>query len=209
MADNQIRGLSTRTLALNDLIPTQSQAGTSDAGKNTISELKTTLALVKGDVGLGSVDNTSDVSKPVSTAQQTALDLKQNITNALQTVKVSISSAQILAMFSTPITIIAAPGAGKLISIDKAIFVYNFNTTAYNTNTTIALYDGAAREMQVASFLAGGSTLSVYLGQSISYAGISGVPASNQPATLYSVGGAPLAGNSTITVYVTYSIITL
>jgi len=34
------------------------------------------VVLVKGDVGLGNVDNTSDESKPVSTAQQTALDLK-------------------------------------------------------------------------------------------------------------------------------------
>ena len=32
--------------------------------------------LVKGDVGLGNVDNTADTAKPVSTAQQTALDLK-------------------------------------------------------------------------------------------------------------------------------------
>lgn len=36
------------------------------------------VTLVKGDVGLGSVDNTSDVGKPVSTAQQTALNLKQD-----------------------------------------------------------------------------------------------------------------------------------
>jgi len=35
--------------------------------------------LVKGDVGLANVDNTSDVNKPVSTAQQTALDLKANL----------------------------------------------------------------------------------------------------------------------------------
>ena len=35
-----------------------------------------TVTLVKGDVGLGNVDNTSDVNKPVSTATQTALDLK-------------------------------------------------------------------------------------------------------------------------------------
>lgn len=35
------------------------------------------VSLVKGDVGLGNVDNTSDVNKPVSTAQQTALDAKQ------------------------------------------------------------------------------------------------------------------------------------
>ena len=33
-------------------------------------------ALAKGDVGLGNVDDTADSAKPVSTAQQTALDLK-------------------------------------------------------------------------------------------------------------------------------------
>lgn len=35
-----------------------------------------TVTLVKGDVGLGNVDNTSDADKPVSTATQSALDLK-------------------------------------------------------------------------------------------------------------------------------------
>ena len=34
------------------------------------------ITLVKGDVGLGNVDNTSDANKPVSTAQQTVFDLK-------------------------------------------------------------------------------------------------------------------------------------
>ncbi|MUG03534.1 hypothetical protein ECC01_21325 [Bacillus tequilensis] len=34
------------------------------------------VSLVKGDVGLGNVDNTSDLAKPVSTAQQTALAAK-------------------------------------------------------------------------------------------------------------------------------------
>lgn len=37
------------------------------------------VTLVKGDVGLGNVDNTSDASKPVSTAQQAALDAKQDL----------------------------------------------------------------------------------------------------------------------------------
>lgn len=37
------------------------------------------VSLGKADVGLGSVDNTSDVNKPVSTAQQAALDLKSNV----------------------------------------------------------------------------------------------------------------------------------
>lgn len=34
------------------------------------------VSLVKGDVGLGNVDNTADTAKPVSTAQQAALDAK-------------------------------------------------------------------------------------------------------------------------------------
>ena len=37
------------------------------------------VTLVKGDVGLGNVDNTSDANKPVSTAQQTAINLKANL----------------------------------------------------------------------------------------------------------------------------------
>jgi len=36
------------------------------------------IDLAKSDVGLGNVDNTSDANKPISTAQQTALDLKTN-----------------------------------------------------------------------------------------------------------------------------------
>jgi hypothetical protein len=35
------------------------------------------VTLVKGDIGLANVDNTSDADKPVSTAQQTALNAKQ------------------------------------------------------------------------------------------------------------------------------------
>ncbi|AYR03181.1 minor tail protein [Gordonia phage Octobien14] len=37
------------------------------------------VTLVKGDVGLGNVDNTSDANKPVSTATQTALNSKVNV----------------------------------------------------------------------------------------------------------------------------------
>jgi hypothetical protein len=44
-----------------------------------VAQAKINLSLVKGDVGLGNVDNTSDANKPVSTAQQTALNLKANL----------------------------------------------------------------------------------------------------------------------------------
>lgn len=41
--------------------------------------LSSDVTLVKGDVGLGNVDNTSDALKPVSTATQTALNLKADV----------------------------------------------------------------------------------------------------------------------------------
>lgn len=42
------------------------------------------VAVTKGDVGLGNVDNTRDIDKPVSTAQKAALDLKSDKTNVLE-----------------------------------------------------------------------------------------------------------------------------
>src|ERR1044072_2814917 len=41
----------------------------------TSPAITTPTGIVKGDVGLGNVDNTSDTAKPASTAQQTAPDL--------------------------------------------------------------------------------------------------------------------------------------
>lgn len=44
----------------------------------TMAQVKTDLVLAKGDVGLGSVDNTADTAKPVSTATATSIATKMN-----------------------------------------------------------------------------------------------------------------------------------
>lgn len=49
----------------------------------TMTQMKAALSLVKGDVGLGNVDNTSDLGKPISIAQQAALDVKAGTSNCL------------------------------------------------------------------------------------------------------------------------------
>lgn len=50
--------------------------------------------ITKSDIGLGNVDNTSDANKPVSTAQQAALDLKQNVNdNSLATTAKTVTGA--------------------------------------------------------------------------------------------------------------------
>ena len=81
------------------------QSVSSAWASRTPAQLKTTLALVKGDVGLGNVDNTSDAAKPVSTATQTALDLKapDTATYIVQTGHADLTSEQILASLATGI----------------------------------------------------------------------------------------------------------
>lgn len=77
MANRQIFQLTAQPSPTSTyVIPMQIADGSIEAIKVTIANLKTAFALVKADVGLSNVDNTSDVNKPVSTAQQTALDLK-------------------------------------------------------------------------------------------------------------------------------------
>lgn len=46
--------------------------------KIKLSRVKASLNIQKTDVGLSNVDNTSDINKPISTATQTALNLKAN-----------------------------------------------------------------------------------------------------------------------------------
>ncbi len=62
----------------------------------TSPSITTPTGIVKGDIGLGNVDNTSDADKPVSTAQQTALNLKANLASPTFTGTVVLPANQSL-----------------------------------------------------------------------------------------------------------------
>jgi hypothetical protein len=72
---------------------TTSDLSGNDASFNVVDihTLNLTTNLNKSDVGLGNVDNTTDAGKPVSTAQQTALDLKANVAGPTFTGNVTMS----------------------------------------------------------------------------------------------------------------------
>jgi len=79
--------LTTANIAENtNLYYTQTRARAAISGTAPISYNSTTGVLTfsgtKSDVGLANVDNTSDAAKPVSTAQATAIALKENTINA-------------------------------------------------------------------------------------------------------------------------------
>jgi hypothetical protein len=69
---------------------TQSAASTTYAALSGATFTGTVNGITKTMVGLGNVDNTSDVNKPVSTAQQTALDGKVSAASPTFTGKVTL-----------------------------------------------------------------------------------------------------------------------
>jgi hypothetical protein len=59
----------------------------------------------------------------------------------LLSVKVSLSSSQILNATTSPVTVIPAPGAGKVVVIIQSVYSYIFGTTPYSGGP-VGLYYG-------------------------------------------------------------------
>ena len=74
-------------------------------------------AAIRTAIGLGSVNNTADTAKPVSTAQQTALDLKANLASPTLTTP-TIAGATMTATIKHTHTH-TADAAGKLLSKER------------------------------------------------------------------------------------------
>jgi len=83
-----------------------------------------------------SVDTTEKRSKLNNSYQEyyTMQDIIDQVP-APTTTKVNISSAQILAMGSTPIELLPAPGVGMYYDIEKVILEYTYGTIAYTIDT--------------------------------------------------------------------------
>jgi len=79
-------GTTVQGYSANTTILGNTTTGTGAIVRATSPALVTPTGIVKGDVGLGNVDNTSDASKPISTATQTALDAKQPLDTDLTTI---------------------------------------------------------------------------------------------------------------------------
>lgn len=77
--DSDLTAIAALTPTNDDIVQRKAGAWTN----RTPAQVKTDLALTKTDVGLANVDNTADTAKPVSSAQQTALDGKQGLDSDL------------------------------------------------------------------------------------------------------------------------------
>jgi hypothetical protein len=95
MADTTITGLpNASALTGTERVPMDQAGTTVDAAASAIAALATATT-----VGLGNCNNTADLAKPISTATQTALDLKANASGTLAQFAAT-TSAQLLGVIS-------------------------------------------------------------------------------------------------------------
>jgi hypothetical protein len=116
----------------------------------------TVSGITKSMVGLGAVDNTSDVSKPISTATQAALNLKADAANVgnLLASKAPIVSP---ALSGSPTAPTASPGTNSTqiattAYTDAAVSVaMAASGVADNSVTTVKIANGAVTDAKIAS----------------------------------------------------------
>lgn len=136
--------------------------------------------------------------------------LIKNYINAPVTVKVSLSSAEILSLSTVPKTLIAAPGAGKFINVLSVAFRLNFNSVAYATNTTLRLEIGSFNPIVGTNTIIASSTTDFIVCSPTQSLEVSGSPDwVNTLLRAKILTANPTAGNSTLDIYISYNILTL
>lgn len=85
----------------------------------------------------------SDTKVPTQQSVKAYVDARVGSAGAWQKVTIPVSSAEILALNTTPKRLIDNPGAGNGIIVDAVIFRKTGPTTAYATNTTMRVYLGS------------------------------------------------------------------
>ena len=116
-------------------------AGTETLTNKTLTSpvINTPTGITKTDVGLANLDNTSDANKPVSTATQTALDLKANLANPTFTGTVNAAALTLsgdLTVNGTTTTV-----NSTTVNVSNA---FVFEGTANDFETTLTITDPTA-----------------------------------------------------------------
>lgn len=146
------------------------------------------------------------------TRRTTPTDLQTYLSGICQcwiATSLAIPTASVLTLNATPIQIVAAPGAGLFIEVLSASFKSTFNSVAYATNTTLQVITDTATVAQ--ADLTTGLVFSVSMFKNLARVSSATATATqliaNKALMVVVPTGNPTAGNSDITVYVTYRII--
>lgn len=119
--------------------------------------------------------------------------------------KVTLTSAQVQALVTTPITLVPAPGAGMIVSILSATCYLDYNSVAYTTGADILIEYGTATVVTFDGVLALTADSVMVASQS----GSAVVASFSNAPVLITADDVPADGNSPVTVSVVYTLISL
>ena len=126
------------------------------------------------------------------------------------TAKLTIASADVLHLNTTPIEIIAAPGVGYAIEVISASMKMVYVSATYATNTSLELITAGATNSQASTVIKNSASTIRRFADATTLASATATQLVDNAALNVTVAsGDPTAGDSDITVYVTYRIITL
>jgi hypothetical protein len=126
------------------------------------------------------------------------------------TAKLTIATADVLTLNTTPIEIVAAPGAGYAIEVISASMKMVYNSATYATNTSLELLTAGATNSQASTVIKNSASTIRRFADATTLASATATQLVDNAALNVTVAsGDPTAGDSDITIYVTYRIITL
>lgn len=153
----------------------------------------------------------------VTSNLQTQLNAKANTADfsglvSIQTAEVTIPSAQVLTLNSTPVTLVPAQGANTIIVPMQIIGSLDYGTTPYATNGNIQIFNGGTYNVaNVADdvFLFGSvPNRNVYIFlDNFNMIATDTQFVANSPLTITVETGNPTAGDSDVRIFLTYMVI--
>ena len=121
--------------------------------------------------------------------------------NVILSEKVTVTSAEILDAYDTPVELIPAPPAGFYIDPISIVYRFDYNTTPYATNTSGKIQLGGSTVVNLIDLTESDSIV-----RKKSYSS----PIELSSAMNFTVdSGNPTAGDSDLIIYITYQIIEL
>lgn len=124
-----------------------------------------------------------------------------------KTVKVTLSSAQILNSYTSAVTLVPAPGAGKVIIVTGVLAILNFNSVSYATNVNAYIAYDPGDDITVGFPI--DQPASKFSQIQLFYLTTDITAVANKSIIYKAAGGNPTAGDSTIDIWITYNVITL
>ncbi len=109
----------------------QSKLSVGEAAVTSVAGRTGAVTLTKTDVGLDNVNNTSDADKPVSTAQQTALNDKQKIEQSKSANFTAVAGESYVTTATLTVTDPASPTNGQSYSVRVSAGTSTVGGTAY------------------------------------------------------------------------------